>query len=164
MDEFVDGATQAGDGWQDWHRRVARDLVAQGARARTFSEGPTHLEIAFGQARTALAYVLEFARAHRIAASGALGGDDISFKLGEGRLRFTLNRREGHIAVHRPSAEDAYVRWDADRRTIVDRKGAAADLGAMAREAIDGLVADWARDTPSPRQTTEFEDDVPTKG
>ncbi|HLK39437.1 MAG TPA: hypothetical protein VKU41_21920 [Polyangiaceae bacterium] len=164
MDEFVDGASGAQDGWQAWHRRVALDLVAQGTKPKTISEGPTRLEIAFGQARTAFAYVLEFARAHRIAASGTLGGDDITFKLGRGRARFTLNRREGHIAVHRPGREDTYARWDEDRRSIVDRRGAEVDIGASAREAVDALVADWARDAPSTRAPADFDDDVPTKG
>jgi hypothetical protein len=137
----------------DWHRRLVRELVKE-TPAGFLPNSAASLEIGFGQARSALAYMLELARAHRIPATGNVTGDDLWLQLGEGRLRFTLNRREGCVVVGRPGQDDAEVRPGGE------------DLGGMARDAIDALVAAW-RTGPVNRRTSapppEFEDE-PTKG
>jgi hypothetical protein len=142
----------------DWHRKLARELV-QGTPTGTLPDASVAaaaaLEIAFGHARSAITYVLELARAHRIPATGNVTGDDLWLQLGEGRVRFTLNRRENHVVVIRPGKPETRV-------ALGD-----ADLGAMARESLDALVAAW-RAGPAHHRTqsmppTDF-DDEPTKG
>lgn len=138
----------------DWHRRLVNELVAE-TPAGFLPEGAAALEIAFGQARSALTYALELARAHRLPVSGLVAGDDIWLQLGAGRVRFTLNRREGHVVVTRPGHDEVRARADG------------SDLGAMARDAIDALVAAWRAGPPQARTPSahppEFEDE-PTKG
>ncbi|HEY6459338.1 MAG TPA: hypothetical protein VIY73_04280 [Polyangiaceae bacterium] len=142
----------------DWHRNLAKELV-QGTPSGTLPDAAAAaagaLEISFGHARSAVTYVLELARAHRIPVSGSVIGDDVWMQLGEGRVRFTLNRRQSHVVVVRPG-------HDEERVGLGD-----ADLGAMAREALDALVASWRKGplqhrTPS-APPPEFEDE-PTKG
>ncbi len=138
----------------DWHRRLVKELVKE-TPAGVLPDSAASLEIGFGQARSALTYMLELARAHRIPATGTVTGDDLWLQLGEGRLRFTLNRREGCVIAVRPGHEDVQIRPGG------------ADLGAMAREAIDALVAAWRSGPPQLRTPSapppEFEDE-PTKG
>lgn len=138
----------------DWHRKLARDLVAE-TPAGSVPGSDTALEIAFGHARSELTYALELARAHRLPATGNIAGDDVWLQLGNGRVRFTLNRREGHVVVIRPGQDEIRVRAEG------------IDLGAMAREAIDALVAAWRAGPAEARALTalprSFEDE-PTKG
>jgi hypothetical protein len=141
----------------EWHSKLARELV-QGTPSGTLPDAALAaaqaLEIAFGHARSAVTYVLELARAHRIPAAGSVLGDDVWVQLGEGRVRFTLNRRQGHVVVARPGQEEQTV-------------GLGTDLGAMARESLDALVASWRKGPASHRTPSapppEFEDE-PTKG
>jgi hypothetical protein len=123
----------------DWHWKLARDLV-QGTPTGTLPDAAAAaaaaLEIAFGQARSVIAYALELARAHRIPAVGNVAGDDVWLQLGEGRVRFTLNRRSGAVVVQRPGHPEVNV-------SLGD-----GDLAAMAREALDGLVTAW-RSSPA---------------
>jgi hypothetical protein len=131
-----------------------KELVKE-TPAGVLPDSAASLEIGFGQARSALTYTLELARAHRIPATGSVTGDDLWLQLGEGRLRFTLNRREGCVVAVRPGQADVQVRPGGE------------DLGAMARTAIDALVAAW-RSGPLQHRTPsapppEFEDE-PTKG
>jgi hypothetical protein len=140
----------------EWHRRVVRDLVAE-TPAGFAPDATAALEVAFGKARSAIAYVLELARAHRIAAGGNVFGDDVWLQLGGGRVRFTLNRREGHIVVARPGH---------DETRIVAGAAETAEVSALVREAIDALVAEW-RALPAHAKRpnappAEFEDE-PTK-
>jgi hypothetical protein len=138
----------------DWHRRLVKELVKETA-AGVLPESAASLEIGFGQARSAVAYALELARAHRVPVTGSVTGDDLWLQLGEGRLRFMLSRREGCVFVLRPGQEETRVRPGE------------ADLGTMAREAIDALVAAWRAGPAQPRTPSapppEFEDE-PTKG
>jgi hypothetical protein len=136
----------------DWHRKLVGELVKDSPTASP--DGGAALEIAFGQARSALAYALELARAHRIPATGYVAGDSIWMQLADRRARFTLNRREGTVLVQLHDEDET-------------RAGANADLGKMARDAIDAMVAAWkalpaSERHPSapPRET----DDEPTKG
>jgi hypothetical protein len=142
----------------DWHRKLAKELV-QGTPTGTLPDASVAaaaaLEIAFGHARSAITYVLELARAHRIPATGNVTGDDLWLQLGEGRVRFMLNRRENHVLVQRPGQDDERVPLGG------------GDLGLMARDALDALVAAWRlgpahlkTPTPPPR---DF-DEEPTKG
>jgi hypothetical protein len=163
----------------DWHRRVAVEIVSDtpaGARLASPSalapEAATALEIALGEVRSVITYVLEIARAHRLAASGNVAGDDVWLQLGDVRLRATLNRREGHavLAVTGLSGTgraEARLRWDDDKRAIVDGSGARTDAAALAREHIDGMVSAWRARPASERRPSahpsDFEDE-PTKG
>jgi hypothetical protein len=140
----------------DWHRKLVQELVG-GTPAGFVPDAAAALEIDFGKARSALAYALELARAHRIPAAGNVTGDDIWLQLAPGRVSFTLNRREGHVVVARPGQDAVNVHAEAG----------APDVGAMAREAIDALVATWRTLPASDRRPSapppDFEDE-PTKG
>lgn len=141
----------------DWHRKLARELVSETA-AGFVPDAAAALEIAFGQARSAITYALELARAHHIPAAGNVAGDGIWLQLGDGRVRFVLNRREGNVTVLRPGQ---------DETRIPLAEAAKADLGKMAREAIDALVAAWrALPAEAKRPSApppDFEEE-PTKG
>jgi hypothetical protein len=140
-----------------WHQNLVRELVAETPAGRV-ADAAASLEVAFGEARSAVAYALEVARAHRIAASGSVNGDDVWLALGEGRVRFTMNRREGHVIVSRPDA--AEVRLPSEGKSE-------SQLGAIAREAIDALIARWRALPPHAKRPSappaDFEDE-PTKG
>jgi hypothetical protein len=141
----------------DWHRKLARELVSETA-AGFVPDAAASLEIAFGEARSAITYALELARAHHIPAAGNVAGDGIWLQLGEGRVRFVLNRRDGNLTVVRPGHDEARIPLSEAAKT---------DLGKMAREAIDALVAAWrALPVEAKRQSTpppDFEEE-PTKG
>jgi len=137
----------------DWHRKLVKELGKETV-AGFVPDSAAALEIAFGKARSALAYALELARAHRIPATGNVAGDSIWLQLGDGRIRFTLNRRAGEVVVIRPGHDETRVTGETD-------------LGAMAREAIDALISAWralpaAAKRPSAPPSKDFEDE-PTK-
>jgi hypothetical protein len=140
-----------------WHQNLVRELVAETPAGRV-PDAVAALEVGFGEARGAVAYALEVARAHRIAATGGVNGDDVWLSLGEGRVRFTLNRREGHVIVSRPDVPEVRVPSEGQSE---------AQLGAMAREAIDALIARWRALPPHAKRPSappaDFEDE-PTKG
>jgi hypothetical protein len=141
----------------EWHEKVVRELTAE-TPSGSVPEPAASLEIAFGQARSSVAYVLELARAHRIAATGCINGDDVWLQLGEARVRFTLNRREGHVSVNRP---------DNDEVRVPSPGVAPAQLGTLARAAIDALVARWRAlpaDAKRPSAPPADFEDEPTKG
>jgi len=139
----------------EWHRKLVKDLTQETA-AGFAPDAAVSLEIAFGQARSALTYALELARAHRIPVAGNVTGDSIWLQLGDGRVRFTMNRRAGEVGVLRPGQDE----------TTVKAGGEGEDLGAMARSAIDGMVAAFkALPAASKRPSmppADFEDE-PTK-
>jgi hypothetical protein len=139
---------------EDWHRKLAGEF-AQETAAGFVPEPAAALEIAFGEARSAVTYALELARAHRLPAAGNVSGDSIWLQLGDGRVRFTLNRRASEVAVLRPGFDETYVKVGGE------------DLGAMARTAIDALVTTW-RALPTavkrPSAPPADFDDEPTKG
>jgi hypothetical protein len=154
----------------DWHRKLVRELAAGHAGE---PDPASELEIALGRARAAIAYALELARAHRVGAAGNAAGDDVWLQLGDGRVRFTLNRREGHLLFARAGAAagapvEVRLRWDDSARAIVDGDGTRVDAGAAAREAIDALVAAWRmlppRDRPPSAPPPDYDDEQPTKG
>jgi hypothetical protein len=141
----------------EWHRRLVREIVAE-TPAGSVPDAAAALEIAFGEARSAVTYALELARAHRIPASGNVAGDDVWLQLGDARVRLTLNRREGYIVVTQPDRDE--VRAPSSALQV-------AQVGALARDAIDALVARWrslpAHAKGSSAPPAEFEDE-PTKG
>ena len=139
----------------DWHRKLVKELGKETV-AGFVPDSAAALEIAFGKARSALAYALELARAHRIPATGNVAGDSIWLQLGDGRIRFTLNRRAENVIVIRPGHDEQLV-------TIEE-----TDVGAMAQESIDALVTAWRAlpaeaKRPSAPPSRDFEDE-PTKG
>jgi hypothetical protein len=148
----------------DWHRKLVEQLVGDTPKGFVPDSG-TALEIAFGKARSAVAYTLELARAHRVPATGSVTGDDVWLALGEGRVRFTLNRREGHVVVHRPGQDELRLR--GGDVASAGGAGTGEDLGTLARASIDALVAAWRAQPMRPRTPSapppEFEDE-PTKG
>ena len=173
----------------DWQRNLAREIVAE-TPAGNVSEGEAALEVAFGDARAAVTYALELARAHRLPAAGSVVGDHLWMRLGDGRVRLTLNRRganiEADLSLTAPAAGAAraskdgagarrdrvtVVRWRAGEGadgTLVDDRGARADLGAVAREAIDAIVADWRARPASEKKLSSAPppdlEDTPTRG
>jgi len=150
----------------DWHRKLVEQLVADSPKGFV-PDATTALEIAFGKARSAVAYTLELARAHRVPVTGSVAGDDVWLALGDGRVRFTLNRREGHVVVQRPGQDELRLRGDAASSGSGGAGGAGDDLGALACASIDALVAAWRALPVRPRTPSapppEFEDE-PTKG
>ncbi|HTB74157.1 MAG TPA: hypothetical protein VK762_12985 [Polyangiaceae bacterium] len=164
-----------------WHRKLALDLGTAGSpepapddvsEPAAGLDGPTLLEIAFGRARSVVAYALELAVAHRLPATGSVAGDDVWLRLGNARARFTMNRREGLVIVSSGQAADVRARWDEGQRAIalVDADGSPGsivDLEAMARSAVDGIVAEW-RANPSAAMRLSVHprdhEDEPTKG
>jgi hypothetical protein len=148
----------------DWHRRLARELAEEVPHA-PLPEDAAALEIEFGRARSAITYVLELARAHRIPATGNVGGDDVWIKLGDARVRFMLNRRENYVAIAIAPEDEWRATWNAEKRALVDSQGAPLDLGNKARDAIDALVAQWRKMPSRPRAPeAKSRDDEPTKG
>jgi hypothetical protein len=152
----------------DWHRKVARELVAR-TPSGVLDPHAGALEIAFGDARAAIAFTLEIARAHRIVASGCIVGDDLWIQLGDARARFTLNRRESRVIVRAPSGEQ-HLHWDPATNAMVDGTGSPADLEALARITLDAIIDQW-RCSPTiellsivPPQPDLEQDDEPTKG
>src|ERR1035438_7467259 len=124
----------------DWHSKLARDLMA-GTPAHAVPDAAASMEIAFGQARSAVTYALELARAHRFPASGSVVGDDVWLRFGDGPFRLTLNRRDGHILVDahvpgpsKPRHDETRLRWKEG--VFVDDGGAAVDPSAITRTAI----------------------------
>ena len=159
-------AVTLGETMDDWHRRVAGQLVAH-TRGRSQTDGESTLEVAFGRVRAAVAYVLEYARAHRVAVAGNVAGDDVWVQIGTGaRARYTLNRKDGVVVVRLAGQDGRVVRWDTALGTLADGTGA-GDLEAIARAALDDLLTDWAAHptTEEPRAATGRDyDDEPTKG
>jgi len=155
----------------DWHSKLARDLMAETPSGAVFDAGAS-MEIAFGQARSAITYALELARAHRLPATGRVEGDEVWLRFGHGQGSLTLNRREGYIAVevHLPgppvARREQQLRWHD--RGFVDDSGGPADPGAITRTLIDELVADWRSRPESERGRLSSApppdlDDEPTK-
>jgi hypothetical protein len=174
----------------DWHRRLASDIVAE-TPAGKLGDGEATLEIAFGDARSALTYALELARAHRLPAAGSVVGDHMWMRLGDGKLRLTLNRRAATIEADvsigpEPAAKDGktgkdaaashaspasrvtVVRWSDGQRALCDDQGAQADLGVVARAAIDALVAEWKAKPAGEKRLSSAPppdlEDTPTRG
>ena len=144
---------------ESWHRAVARALAVP-----ALAEDLAAFEIEFGRIREVVAYVLELARAHRLPASGNLMGDDVWILLGQARARFTLNRREGVLHV-RTTRLDHRFTWSAELRCVLDSSRRACDVKALAKGAMNELIAQWQTDK-SPRLPAagrEYEDE-PTKG
>ena len=137
----------------DWHDKLATDLA--GPRPGLAPDATATLEIAFGRARSAIAYALELARAHRLPATGGVTGDSVWLQLGAGRVRFTLNRRVGQVEVLRPGQEEQSFKDDSQ------------DLCALARTAIDALVLAWKQLPPGAQSAGDaappYADDEPTK-
>jgi len=148
---------------ESWHQKLATEILSDSA-PRAGVDGAAQLEIAFGKARAALAYVLELARAHRLAATGSVVGDSVWLQLGHGRVRLTLNRRESHVIVRSLDFESK-LRWDDVSRSVVDDRGKRREVESAAKEAIDELVATWKLH-PSQRLSTApppNRDDEPTR-
>jgi hypothetical protein len=148
----------------EWYARVASKLVAE-TPAGGQPHGDAALEVAFGEVRAAVAYVLELGRAHRINVAGHMTGDDVWMDLAGQRLRFTLNRREHHVLVRVGNDERRLVRWDEAQSTMVDSSGAPEHLASTARGAIDAMITAWStsKDRYDGSSGREFEDE-PTKG
>jgi hypothetical protein len=163
----------------DWQRKLARELVAE-TPAGALPDGAATMEIGFGSARAAVTYALELARAYRLPATGSVAGDHVWLRLGDGRAKLTLNRREGQIecdvtlpapagdTAAAPQERHTLVRWDDEARALLDSEGARVDLGALARTAIDGLVADWRTRPLAEKKVSSAPppdlEDTPTRG
>jgi hypothetical protein len=156
----------------DWYSKLARDLMAE-TPARAIPDAAASMEIAFGQARSVVAYALELARAHRFPAAGSVVGDDVWLRFGDGQVRVILNRRDGRIVVEvdapgppKPRHEETRLKWHDG--VLVDESGAAADASGITRSSIDALVADWRSRPPSEKRLSSAPppdlDDETTKG
>jgi hypothetical protein len=155
----------------DWQRKLARDIVAE-TPAGKLADGEATLEVGFGDARASLTYVLELARAHRLPVTGSITGDHLWLRLGDARLGITLNRRAGsvelEISVPPRPAQATVVRWSDEARAARDEAGKAADLGALARGAVDAIVAAWRAGPAAGKRLSSAPpadlEDTPTRG
>ena len=154
----------------DWQRRLASEIVAE-TPAGKLPDGEAALEVSFGDARAALTYALELARAHRLPATGSVAGDSLWLRLGDGRVRLTLNRRGGAVetdlSLPSRTPKASVVRWK-EQGGLVDDRGAQADLGAVARSAVDAIVAEWRARPPGDKKLSSAPppdlEDTPTRG
>jgi hypothetical protein len=130
----------------EWRAKLAEQLIGHSTASTggPFRPDPaTQLEIAFGQARSELVYVLELARANRAPITGSLTGNEAWLRLGDSTLlRFTLDRREGAIAVSVPGQDEVKLRWNADAGNLQGPEGA-VEMTPYVRRAIDATVAAW---------------------
>jgi hypothetical protein len=165
----------------DWQRKLAREIVAE-TPTGTLPDGEATLEVAFGDARAAVTYALEIARAHRLPATGSVVADQLWMRLGDGKVRLTLNRRVGAVEVDvslpgaatsqtpkETTSEMRVVRWKEAEHKLVDDRGSATDLGELARSAIDAIVADYRARPPSEKKQLSSApppdlEDTPTRG
>jgi hypothetical protein len=142
----------------EWREQLAlRLLGATAAVPSDFSPtDATALEIAFGRVRSEVTYVLEFARAHGLPATGSVIGDDVSLRLGENATHFRIQRRERCITAMMPGRGDERLTWNAEKRTMVDGEGRAIEMKPFAREAIDTVINGWRASSPvlNPRTAT----------
>jgi hypothetical protein len=156
----------------DWHSKLARDLMAETPAGTKLADSAASMEVAFGRARSAITYALELARAHRLPATGRVVGDDVWLQFGDGQVRVTLNRRDGHIVLDahvpgpsKPRHDETRVHWKGG--ALVDEGGAAVDPGDITRAMIDVLVTDWRSRPASERKLSSAPppdlDDEPTK-
>jgi hypothetical protein len=129
----------------EWRTRLATELLGGEAETPeserdTFApEGATAMEIAFGQARSELTYVLELGRTHHLAVAGSIIGDDVWVRLGETAVRFTLDRATTSIAAH-VIGGGTTLAWNAKQRAIATSEGKLVDVEFFVREAIDATV------------------------
>jgi hypothetical protein len=147
----------------EWRERLAAQLLGAAAPSpRDFSPGAvTALEIAFGHARSEVTYVLEFARAHALPATGSVIGDEVSLTLGRGTVRLRIDRRERCITVTVPGEDLAQLTWDETRRAVVRAGGGEVEMRTFVRAAIDALVADWRASASSTHARTSTVRDLP---
>ncbi len=129
----------------EWRARLAAELLGEDevepiSQRMTFApEGATAMEIAFGQARSELTYVLELGRAHHLPVVGAVVGDEIWIRLGESKLTFRLDRQATVIHAN-IAAADSTLTWDPKGRAIVTSAGKAVDMQSFVQGAIDATV------------------------
>jgi hypothetical protein len=147
----------------EWREQLAARLLgATAAVPADFSPtGATALEIAFGRVRSEITYVLEFARAHGLPATGSVIGDDVSLRLGENATYFRINRRERCITAELPGRDEERLTWDGVKRTIVDTVGNAIDMKPFVRHAIDTVINGWRASTPALNPRTATVRDLP---
>jgi hypothetical protein len=141
----------------EWRRNLFSQIVPEAQRpagprpdVTTQHSAATALEIAFGAARSEIAYVLEVARAHKQLVGGAVNGDDIWLALGGARLRFIYDRKNAVIIATVPGQDDVKITFDGSLQVA----GKAFDAKEFVRGAIDATVAVWK--APA-EQTTKTE-------
>jgi hypothetical protein len=129
----------------EWRARLAAELLGEddappvSQRMTLAPDGATAMEIAFGQARSELTYVLELGRAHQLPVVGAIVGDEIWIRLGDSKLSFRLDRQATVIHATIGDAESTLT-WDAKGRAIVTSGGKAVDMQSFVQGAIDATV------------------------
>jgi len=123
----------------DWRRNLFGQLVPEARRPTTDHSAATALEIAFGVARSEIAYVLEVARAHKQPVGGSVVGDDIWLALGGARLRFIYDRKNAVIIATVPGRDDVKIAFDGSLQIA----GKPVDAKELVRDAIDATVAVW---------------------
>ena len=150
----------------DWRQSVAArlldDKVAEG-QISFAPNGATALEIAFGQARSEVSYVLEFARAHGVPATGNVIGDDVALKLGDSTLRFKIDRLVSKIRVSFTGRDDDTLSWDDARKSLA-RGTEPVEMQAYVREAIDTAVGGLRTSVPPKKARASTVRDLPAAG
>lgn len=134
----------------EWRQHLFGQLVPEAQRPTTEHSAATALEIAFGMARSEVAYALELGRAHRVPVAGSVNGDDVWLALGPARLRFLYDRKNAHITVSIPGHDDARIAYDAAKRALTGPATASGPFEArtFVRSAIDATVAAWKAAPP----------------
>jgi len=131
----------------DWRSRLTEQLIGPTSQRTPLSgagvEASTALEVALGQARSEMTYVLELGRAHALPITGSVTGDDIWIRVGATTLRFNYSRRAGVIVATVVGREDQQLRWNPERRAVLLHSGEILDARTFVREAIDATVGSW---------------------
>jgi hypothetical protein len=129
----------------DWRNRLTEHLLGPTSQRIPISgvESSTALEVALGQARSEIMYVLELGRAHDLPVTGSVNGDDIWLRVGATTLRFHYSRRAGVIVATVVGREDQQLRWSQEKRAVILPSGEVLDAPTFVREAIDATVSAW---------------------
>ncbi len=136
----------------DWRTKLAAELLGDRKTAEPFDFSPsglTALEIAFGQARSEVTYVLELGRAHGVPVVGNVIGDDVWLRLGATTVRFAIDRNQQRIVAQVPGRPDDTISWDGAKRSLA-RAGEPCDIKAFVRSALDATVAAWKKAPAAP--------------
>lgn len=137
----------------DWRKRLAHQLLGDRGTPSLALDARTTLEIAFGRARSEVTYVLELGRAHALPMSGSVTGDDVWLRLGEGVLRFRLDRQGLAIVAFVPGAKDTTFSFDPTQRALVDQTGRAVAFEDFVKTSLDAVVQGWERRMRAPSET-----------
>ena len=136
----------------EWRAKLADQLLgtttAIGDRATFVPDAAASMEIAFGKARSELAYVLELGRSNSVPVVGSILGDDVWIRLGAAELRFVFDRG-AKVVRATVNGRVTTLNWDARQRAIATSDGKLVDMDFFVRESIDATVKTFRASQPA---------------